>query len=289
VLLSKNRIIRRRAVVGLLLAASLTLLTLSFRQGSSGVVGEIQRDAVSVTAPFATVAHRVTRPAVDAWNWGSGLASARDSTERLKHLQEKYGAIQVRAQADAEEVARLKALLHFRSTLGQTKSVAGQVLEQSPTAYQNTITIDIGTSAGVAINDPVVAPTENSGALVGKVVQVTPGQAVVTLLLDPQNYVTAGVQGEPNAVGLIKAASGQVGILSLELIPNAVHVAEGDVVTTAGFKTDRLASYYPAGIPIGRVSSVSGNDTTGDTKVIQVTPFADFRNITDVLVLEPKR
>jgi len=288
-LLSKNRIIRRRAVVGLLLAASLTLLTLSFRQGSSGVVGEIQRDAVSVTAPFATIAHRVTRPAVDAWNWGSGLASARDSTEDLKHLQAQYGALQVRSQAAAEEVARLKALLHFRSTLGQTKSVAGQVLEQSPTAYQNTITIDIGTSAGVAVNDPVVAPTEDSGALIGKVVQVTPGQAVVTLLLDPQNYVTAGVQGEPNAVGLIKAASGQVGILSLELIPNAVHVAENDIVTTAGFKTDRLASYYPPGIPIGQVSSVSGNDTTGDTKVIQVTPFADFRNITDVLVLEPKR
>ena len=163
------------------------------------------------------------------------------------------------------------------------------MLEQSPTAYQNTITIDIGTSAGVEVNDPVVAPTEDSGALIGKVVQVTSGQAVVTLLLDPQNYVTAGVQGEPNAVGLIKAASGQVGILSLELIPNAVHVGENDVVTTAGFKTDRLASYYPPGIPIGRVTSVSGNDTTGDTKVIQVTPFADFRNITDVLVLEPKR
>ena len=288
-LLSKNRIIRRRAVVGLLLAASLTLLTLSFRQGSSGVVGEIQRDAVSVTAPFATVAHRVTRPAVDAWNWGSGLASAHNSTEKLKHLQAQYGALQVRSQQNAEEVARLKALLHFRSTLGQTKSVAGQVLEQSPTAYQNTITIDIGTSAGVEVNDPVVAPTEDSGALIGKVVQVTSGQAVVTLLLDPQNYVTAGVQGEPNAVGLIKAASGQVGILSLELIPNAVHVGENDVVTTAGFKTDRLASYYPPGIPIGRVTSVSGNDTTGDTKVIQVTPFADFRNITDVLVLEPKR
>lgn len=288
-LLSKNRIIRRRAVVGLLLAASLTLLTLSFRQGSSGVVGEIQRDAVSVTAPFATVAHRVTRPAVDAWNWGSGLAGAHNSTEKLKHLQAQYGALQVQSQQNAEEVARLKALLHFRSTLGQTKSVAGQVLEQSPTAYQNTITIDIGTSAGVEVNDPVVAPTEDSGALIGKVVQVTSGQAVVTLLLDPQNYVTAGVQGEPNAVGLIKAASGQVGILSLELIPNAVHVGENDVVTTAGFKTDRLASYYPPGIPIGRVTSVSGNDTTGDTKVIQVTPFADFRNITDVLVLEPKR
>jgi rod shape-determining protein MreC len=288
-LLSKNRIIRRRAVVGLLLAASLTLLTLSFRQGSSGVVGEIQRDAVTVTAPFATVAHRVTRPAVDAWNWASGLASARDSTEKLKQLQLRYGHTQVLYNEQKTEVARLKALLHFRSTLGQTKSVAGQVLEQSPNAFQNTVTIDIGTSAGVAINDPVVAPTKDSGALIGKVVQTTSDQAVIVLLLDPQNYVTAGVQGEPNAVGLIKAASGQVGVLSLELIPNAVHVGEGDIVTTAGFKGDRLASYYPAGIPIGRVSSVSGNDTTGDTKVIQVTPFADFRNITDVLVLEPRR
>ncbi|HSD01039.1 MAG TPA: rod shape-determining protein MreC [Gaiellales bacterium] len=288
-LLSKNRIIRRRAVVGLLLAASLTLLTLSFREGSSGVVGEIQRNAVSVTAPFATVAHRVTRPAVDAWNWASGLASARDSTEQLKRLQAQFGKLQVIQNQQAEEVARLKALLHFKSTLGQTKSVAGQVLEQSPTAYQNTVTIDIGSSAGVAVNDPVVAPTKESGALIGKVVQVTGDQAVVTLLLDPQNYVTAGVQGEPNAVGLIKAASGQVGILSLELIPNAVRVQEGDIVTTAGFKSSRLASYYPPGIPIGRVTSVSGNDTTGDTKVIQVTPFADFQNITDVLVLEPRR
>ena len=296
-LLSKNRIIRRRAVVGLLLAASLTLLTLSFRQGSTGVVGEIQRDAVSVTAPFALVAHRVTRPAVDAWNWASGLASARDSTEQLKRLREQYGKTQVELNDANSEVARLQALLNFRSTLGQTRSVAGGVETQSPTAYQNTVTIDIGSLDGVAVNDPVVAPTDKSGALIGKVSQVTGGQAVVTLLLDPQNYVTAGVQGEPNAVGLIKKTrgididlfAGQVGILSLELIPNAVRVSEGDIVTTAGFKSSRLASYYPPGIPIGRVTSVSGNDTTGDTKVIQVTPFADFRNITDVLVLEPRR
>jgi len=152
-LLSKNRIIRRRAVVGLLLAASLTLLTLSFRQGSSGIVGEIQRDAVSVTAPFATVAHRVTRPAVDAWNWGSGLASARDSTEKLKQLEARYGKTQVLLNDKTGEVARLRALLHFRSTLGDTKSVAGQVLEQSPTAYQNTVTIDIGSNDGTLLSN----------------------------------------------------------------------------------------------------------------------------------------
>ena len=75
-------------------------------------------------------------------------------------------------------------------------------------------------------------------------------------------------------------------MLNLEMIPNSVHVAEGDIVTTAGFKSKRNESYYPPGIPLGTVTSVSSNDTTSDTKAIQVTPFADFRNITDVLVLQ---
>ena len=43
----------------------------------------------------------------------------------------------------------------------------------------------------LALLPPLVARA--TGA---QVVQVTSGQAVVTLLLDPQNYVTAGVQGE---------------------------------------------------------------------------------------------
>ena len=85
----------------------------------------------------------------------SWVASARDSTEQLKRLREQYGKTQVAVNDYKAEVARLQALLNFRSTLGQTKSVAGQVLEKSPTAYQNTITIDIGRSAGVAVNDPV--------------------------------------------------------------------------------------------------------------------------------------
>ena len=42
-LLGNNRLIRRRVIVGLLLAASLTLLTLSFREGNGGVIGGIQR------------------------------------------------------------------------------------------------------------------------------------------------------------------------------------------------------------------------------------------------------
>src|SRR5436190_23726787 len=81
-LLSKNRVIRRRAVVGLLVAASLTLLTMSYREGSTGVVGSVQNGVTEVTAPFASVAHRVTSPFVDAWHWTTGLIHARDQTAK---------------------------------------------------------------------------------------------------------------------------------------------------------------------------------------------------------------
>ena len=56
-------------MIGLLLAASLTLLTLSFRQGSEGAIGAIQRGALAITAPFSSATTRVTKPFVDAWNW----------------------------------------------------------------------------------------------------------------------------------------------------------------------------------------------------------------------------
>src|SRR5579884_2908163 len=90
-LLSKNRVIRRRAVVGLLVAASLMLLTASYREGSTGVVGSVQRTVVSVTAPFATVAHRVTRPFVDGWHWTTGLIHARNQTAQLRILRTEVG------------------------------------------------------------------------------------------------------------------------------------------------------------------------------------------------------
>jgi rod shape-determining protein MreC len=163
------------------------------------------------------------------------------------------------------------------------------VIMQSYTAFSYTVTVDIGSSAGVAVNDPVVGPTKDGGALIGRVVDVTSGQAQVLLLLDQSSYAYAGVQGESNAVGVVRADPGTTGVLNLELVPISVHVAKGDTVVTSGFSGNRLPSYFPPGIPIGLVTSVSGNDTLSSDKVIQVTPFADFQNLTDVLVLETHR
>jgi rod shape-determining protein MreC len=287
-LLSKNRVIRRRAVVGLLVAASLTLLTMSYREGSTGVVGSIQRGAVEVTAPFASVAHRVTRPFVDAWNWTTGLIHARNQTAQLHVDETKIGQLVSKINEQDAKIASLTAAANWVQANPQFHSVSGSVIFQAQGPSQsNTVTIGIGTDQGVARNDAVVAPTSSGGGLIGRVAEVTGSTATVQLLLDPTTGVTAEVQGETGAQGTIVPATGTPGELDMLEVPNAVRVRTGDTVITTGH-TGRLNSLYPDGLLIGRVSQATRADGSPDIQ-IQVTPFADFTNLDAVVVVENSR
>lgn len=288
-LLSKNRVIRRRAVVGLLVAASLMLLTASYREGSTGVVGSVQRTVVSVTAPFATVAHRVTRPFVDGWHWTTGLIHARDQTARLKILETQLGQDASKIRQLEAQLQQAQANAHYVQTHTQFKSVSGTVvMESAGGTPANTVTIGIGSDNGVRVNDAVVAPVTDGGGLVGRVEQVTAGQALVQVLLDPDTGVTAQVQGEQGALGTIVPAAGSPGQLSLIEVPATAPVKNGDTVVTTGFNTGRLKSIYPDGIPIGRIEGLKLSDQSGTATYssIQVTPFVDFGNLNSVIVLE---
>jgi rod shape-determining protein MreC len=291
-LLSKNRLIRRRAVVGLLLVAALALLSLSYRQGSTGVVGDIQRGTSSVTAPLTTAAHRVTQPFVDAWNWTAGLINARNENARLKRYQEQYSTLLTQYQSAKQHITQLEALLNFKSTVSVAKqypSVGASVIQQPLDVYNGSVVIDVGTGAGVAPSDPVVAPSDGGGGLIGVVTTCTTSTCNVRLITDQQvgSSVTAKVLGA-DAQGSLVPSSGDPGLLSLELVSNAIRLQQhGQTVVTAGTRSSRLQALLPPGIPIGRISSVQTTDySNGGYHFIQVTPFVDFGNLSAVLVLQ---
>jgi len=289
-LLSKNRLIRRRAVVGLLLAASLTLLTLSFRQGSEGAVAAIQRATVAAGAPFADVAHRVTQPFVDAWSWTAGLVDARQENIRLQRALDRVGAVEIENARLRDQNTRLQQLANFRSR-STFPSVAATVIAQRQTVYASEVTLDVGSGDGVAVDDPVIAPvtrpSSGDGALIGRVRAVTPHQAAVVLILDRQFAATAKIVNG-TARGLVAPSPGDLGVMNLENVPLSEPVRLGDIVVTAGWKGDGLQARLPPGIPVGRVSSV-GNTDEAQTKTIQVTPFADLQDLNEVAVLEVSR
>jgi len=284
-LLSKNRVIRRRAVVGLLVAASLTLLTMSYREGSTGVVGSVQNGAVEVTAPFASVAHRVTSPFVDGWHWTTSLINARDQTALLHQLQAQEGRDASMIRQLQAENATYQRLAHWVQQNPHFKTVSGSVIMQSPDSDTPSVTLGIGSSSGVQVNDPVIAPVSSGGALVGRVADVTGNTATVQVLLDPAIGVTAAVQGRQGANGTIVPSTGTPGELTMAEVPQSALVKNGDTVVTTGY-TGKLKSLYPDGIPIGRVTYVQNDDLGQQNKQIQVTPFVNFDNLSGVVVLE---
>jgi len=286
-LLSKNRVIRRRAVVGLLVAASLTLLTMSYREGSTGVVGSVQNGVTEVTAPFASVAHRVTSPFVDAWHWTTGLVNARDQTAKLHRLEAQAGRDAALIKQLQQENTTLKGQAHYVQENPTFHPVSGSVIIQSPDSDTPSVMIGIGTNQGVQENDPVVAPLSSGGALVGRVKEVTGSTATVQVLLDPAIGVTASVQNRQGANGTIVPSTGTPGELTMAEVPQSALVKDGDTVVTSGY-TGRLKSLYPDGIPIGRVTYVQNDDLGQQSKQIQVTPFVNFDNLSGVVVLELK-
>jgi rod shape-determining protein MreC len=291
-LIGKNRLIRRRAVIGLLLAASLTLLTLSFRGGSDGVIGVIQRGALSITAPFSAATTRVTQPFVDAWNWAGGLVDARSQNAQLKkQLDEALAANQQLQQLQAD-LAGYRQLLHFTKTselASQYGYVGATVIQQSSNAYNQSITLGVGSDDGVSLNDPVVAPAGDSryiAGLIGHVSSVTSRACTVSLILDPETAVSASVLGT-TVRGVAEPAAG-TGLLNLLMVGQDEDVQTGQSVITSGIRSNNagLKSLLPRGIPIGKVTSVSQSNVSYPNKTIQVTPYVDFQSLNQVLVLK---
>ncbi len=288
-LIGKNRVIRRRALVGLLVVASLSLLTLSYRQGSQGLVGDIQRGTLAVTAPFSAVTHRVTQPFVDGWHWLSGLTHAHESEIQLKQAQALAAEEAAKNQQLQRQLQDLIQITHFVNANPKLTGIATEVIGQPFTALQQHLTIDAGTSHGIKVGDAVVAPIKDGASLIGRVDSVVGNYAEVDLITDPQTAVSATVSGtSPSARGLLQVAPGSYGLFSLLDVSPTAHVAVGQTVVTAQ-QSGRLGSrsLYPPGLLIGEVSSVQLNDLSSSA-TIQVTPYVDFTNIQDVFVLTGK-
>jgi len=277
--------LKRRAVVIVLVLASLALITASFRETADGRVHGVQNVAASAMRPFEVAADRIARPFRDAYGWFDGLVGARSENEKLKDelrdVRQRYAA----AQSALNENARLKDLLDYQQGPrfpSEFRAVNASVLARAPTDIQQQITLSAGSNQGVREDDPVVT----SDGLVGRVTRVAPRLAQVTLLTDPTSAVAA-VDLRTNAYGLAHAAAAGESQLMLGRVAKKEVVKPGDFVVTAGTQLGELPDIYPRGILIGRVESVDQSDVD-NFKVIQVTPFADFSALDSVTILVPK-
>jgi rod shape-determining protein MreC len=276
----RKQVRRRRAVLALLVISSFALLTATYGQRSGG----LQRGVSAVFGPLQEGADRALKPARDLVNWFDETFEARGENQRIREelatLRQEVTAGEV-ALADNNELRKLLGLQRAGELPLGFKPVTGRVIGKSPTVWYSTVTIDHGTSSGVKVNDPVI----NGDGLIGRVASATRGTAQVTLITDHTSAVSAEVQSEDVGIqGVIKPEVGNPDQLILDFIDSDKHVRTGQTVVTAGFKAQGLASFYPYGIPIGRVTRATIAEQEASQQV-HVRPFADIRNLEFVQAL----
>ena len=238
----------------------------------------------TVLHPFQVAANRVAQPFRDAYDYFHGLANAKSENDRLKKEVADLKQKDIHRAALAAKYPTLLGLLHFEqgpAFPNDYRPVNAAVVAPPGGPFAHTLAIAAGSSSGVRLESPVVS----GDGLVGLVTNVFPDTAVVTLLTDPDSFVSA-FDVRTGVRGMVHTGPG--GTLILDQVPKQLRVLNGDKLVTAGTHSARYPDLYPYGIPIGSVSSVNATDTATFLQV-QVQPFANLDSPEAVAVLVPKK
>lgn len=180
----------------------------------------------------------------------------------------------------ADEVSRLREAklqnLRLRQSMGLNEVLpfpvlAANVVSKNLTMLRNTLTIDIGSAAGVAETMPVVSPE----GLVGIVVAVSEHYAIVNILLNTEFRVSA--KSQRSRVDGIVSSNGKETFL--KNVANSQDVQVGDAIITSNY-----SNMFPEGIRIGVVESVDISPGSM-LKRIKLMPGVDFVGLEEVFVV----
>lgn len=209
------------------------------------------------------------------------LREVKKENDNLKMSIDRIDAIETENIELRKEIDNLKKELKVDYVLTDYEKLNATVLSRNIGYWYNTITIDKGTYNGVD-EDMVVV---NSTGLIGRIVRSTTFTSDVRLITtsDTNNKISISVSNGNNKLnGLINGYNYKENKLEVEGISNTEEVNIGDKVYTSG-----LGGIFPSGILIGSVASIT-TDEYDLSKIILVTPSADFEDINYVTVLKRK-
>lgn len=137
-------------------------------------------------------------------------------------------------------------------------------------------TLDIGSSNGVELNDPVI--TENG--LIGWVCRTDAGTCKVKTILSPDTRAGA-VDKKTGDLGIVSGSAeySDQNLTCLTKIAEDNKIKEGDIIVTSG-----TGGVYPGNLVIGEVKELSFN-SYDTTRCAIIEPYEDIRTVTAAAVI----
>ena len=201
-------------------------------------------------------------------------STEHENEELRKELSDAQ--LQLRnAQQAAAENERLKGLLNLKEQTG-FDPVPARVIARDSSIWFNTITIDRGSSSGIALNMPVVT----AGGIVGRVIALSPWTAQVMMVTDEKAAAGAivGQLGGSGALGSVRGL-GEKGLVEMRYVSGLEKVEVGNYILTTG-----QDGIYPPGLTVGEVIQVSPGTATQSHQIL-IRPGAKLDQLEEVAVL----
>jgi rod shape-determining protein MreC len=256
-----------------LLLFNFILMAFDAKTGSQERVIRIwaQVAADFVQSPVTTLSSSVN-------NYFQSISSLRTAQSENDILKQRIQELEVEVKQKEDltfETNRLKSLLELKEQ-SPYKILPAQIIGRDPSAWFDTSIINRGSLDGVKLNMPVAT----NGALVGRVIAVSPLTAQIALITKDKSGLGAviGELGNSNALGVV-SGTGKKEILEMGYVPGSVEVKVGETVYTTG-----QDGIYPAGLKLGEIIEVRSGSATV-THQIFIKPSANLYAMQEVAVL----
>ncbi len=278
---------RRRAVLAVLVAVSLILLTAYFGEADNSPLHSVQQGIVQVFTPIQEGASKVLSPVRDLSSWVSTTLHAKSQNKELRSLNARLNTELAAAGTALQDYKQLAGTVHLSNRLNLTQygPVYANVTTYNPEVWYETIKVDKGLGSGIRDGDPVLS----AQGLVGDVTDVGSNYAIVSELSSPKFGVESKIldSSGKGGTGTLSPEVGNPTTLQVNYLPSTSTIQIGDEVVTAGYSDPAnpiAKSLYPPGIPIGTISNVDVNQLINDGTVT-VSPNVNLRNISQVEIL----
>ncbi len=273
--LLSNRKARRRGITFTILLV-VTLLLMAF--SNNGAVREVKGGLQFALRPLQGAVAGAA----------SGVSSVFGAIGEINQLRVDNAALRAenaRLQNDNARLQQLKsendqltALLQLQSGFNH-KTVAVRVIGREVLPTSRVVTIDKGTSDGLALGDVVVA---QGAAVVGRISYIGPDFAHVTLISDPSSTVI-GQLASSGATGEVGGDAG--GVMTMKNIDSSVTISLDEEVFTAGLElAGGIRSPYPKGLVLGSVVDVQ-RDANDVVQTAFIQPAANLDTFDLALVI----
>ena len=261
----------RHILLVVFIIVSIVLITVYAREGEEGPIHGVQNAVMNITGR-ATGTTAVVRAGVESLGEAAGDVTANANTmSALREQNEQLRQMVANAEEYRQEVDRLRGLLDMKQVSGVTGPVA-RIIGRSTNAWDQSVTIDLGTSAGVKAGMTVMGAT----GVIGQVSRTTDDTSTVRLLTDPNSGAAVMIQSSRED-GIVRGSTN--GILMLEDLDEDVIPQVGDVILTSG-----LGGSYERGLIVGSVVSVNKTSSNPMGSIL-VTPNDKASVLEEVIVV----